>query len=69
MIALLCITDVQMRRSDTIAFKKGQVYEWHLLADGSIQRYSSEGGYHSFRSDTWGSFFKFDMEKEHEQLV
>lgn len=64
MINLLCITDVQMRRSDTIAFKKGQVYEWHLLADGSIQRYTSEGGYHSFRSDVWHEFFRFELVEE-----
>ena len=64
MINLLCITDVKMRRSDTIAFKKGQVYEWHLLADGSIQRYSENTGHHSFRSDVWHEFFQFELVSE-----
>ena len=61
---LLCITDVQMRRSDTIAFKKGQVYEWTMMADGSIQRYTSEGGYNSFRSDVWNQFFSYQLIEE-----
>lgn len=64
MIPLLCITDVQMRRSDTIAFKKGQVYEWTMMADGSIQRYNEVTGHHSFRSDVWHEFFQFELVEE-----
>lgn len=64
MIKLLCITDVKMRMSNDIAFKKGCVYEWTLLADGSIQRYNAHTGFHSFRADVWHQFFEFELVEE-----
>lgn len=61
---LICITDVKMRMSNDIAFKKGCVYEWNVMADDSIQRYNELTGFHSFRADTWHQFFQFELVEE-----
>lgn len=61
---LLCIADVKMRNTDTISFKAGNEYEFNIHSDGSLSRYSTEHGYHSFSASSWGEWFKYQLELE-----
>lgn len=63
MITLKCTDDVVMRDGE-IAFKAGERYDFHMSANGDIQRFT-DNAVHIFTAsgmDGWINWFVYEME-------
>lgn len=62
---LLCISDVIMTKDACVAFKAGEYYDFHMMSNGNIQRFSGNC-LHKFMCsgpDKWTNYFKYESEE------